>query len=200
MRTLRSFSAVGLCCAAALELAGLVMAGEVKPVTPATAAVTPLAALAATPPTEKSAGAVATLEPTQGSQVRGTITFTTVSGGVRVVADITGLTPGEHGFHVHDKGDCSAPDATSAGGHFNPAGTPHGAPDAEKHHAGDLGNITAGSDGKAHLDQVFPFLSLSGPDSILGRGFIVHAGKDDMTTQPTGNAGARAACGVIKAG
>jgi Cu-Zn family superoxide dismutase len=85
-------------------------------------------AAAAPAPVKGSASVV--LEPTQGSQVRGTVTFTPAPGGVRVVADITGLTPGAHGFHVHDKGDCSAPDATSAGGHFNPGNAPHGAPDA----------------------------------------------------------------------
>ncbi|HYV85827.1 MAG TPA: superoxide dismutase family protein [Patescibacteria group bacterium] len=186
----RPVPTIGLISLAALAVAGLAVAGgESKAAAPAAPA----------PAAAKNAASVV-LEPTQGSQVRGTITFTAAPGGVRVVADLSGLTPGAHGFHVHDKGDCSAPDATSAGGHFNPGGTPHGAPDAEKHHAGDLGNITAGDDGKAHLDQIFPFLSLSGPDSIVGRGFIVHAGKDDMTTQPTGNAGARAACGVIKAG
>ncbi len=191
--TIRPVSFVG--GAAVLLASALALAAQDKPANPAAGVAKPAAASAVV---KGSASVV--LEPTQGSQVRGTVTFTPAAGGVRVVADISGLTPGSHGFHVHDKGDCSAPDATSAGGHFNPGGTPHGAPDAEKHHAGDLGNITAGDDGKAHLDQVFPFLSLSGADSIVGRGFIVHAGKDDMTTQPTGNAGARAACGVIKAG
>jgi Cu-Zn family superoxide dismutase len=186
----RLLLSVGLISVVALAMAGLALAGgDSKPAAPAAAA-----------PAPARSSASVVLEPTQGSQVRGTITFTPAQGGVRVVADISGLTPGAHGFHVHDKGDCSAPDATSAGGHFNPGSSPHGAPDAEKHHAGDLGNITAGEDGKAHLDQVFPFLTLTGPDTIVGRGFIVHAGKDDMTTQPTGNAGARAACGVIKAG
>jgi Cu-Zn family superoxide dismutase len=184
-----SYLSFALLSLVSLTLTGLALAGgDPKP-----AAAAPATALA-------KSTASAALEPTQGSQVRGTVTFTPATGGVRVVADITGLTPGAHGFHVHDKGDCSAPDATSAGGHFNPGNAPHGAPDADKHHAGDLGNITAGEDGKAHLDQIFPFLSLSGADSIVGRGFIVHAGKDDMTTQPTGNAGARVACGVIKAG
>lgn len=186
-------------CAAVLLASSFAVQAQDKPANPAGGGAKPAAPGAAASPLVKGAASVI-LEPTQGSQVRGTITFTGVQGGVRVVADLSGLTPGAHGFHVHDKGDCSAPDATSAGGHFNPGNTPHGAPDAEKHHAGDLGNITAGDDGKAHLDQVFPFLSLTGPDSIVGRGFIVHAGKDDMTTQPTGNAGARAACGVIKAG
>lgn len=192
--TIRPVSFVG---GAVLLASGLALAAQDKPAPSAAGAAKPAAATAPAP--VKGAASVV-LEPTQGSQVRGTVAFTPAPGGVRVVADITGLTPGAHGFHVHDKGDCSAPDATSAGGHFNPGNAPHGAPDAEKHHAGDLGNITAGEDGKAHLDQVFPFLSLAGPESIVGRGFIVHGGKDDLTTQPTGNAGARVACGVIKAG
>src|SRR5262245_41834291 len=157
MTIARIFSIAGACSTTAVLLAGLAWADQPKPAPPAAApAAAPAAPAAhAAPAAAAAQGAVATLEPTQGSQVRGTVSFSPAQGGVRVVADITGLTPGEHGFHVHDKGDCSAPDATSAGGHFNPAGTPHGAPDAEKHHAGDLGNITAGSDGKAHLDQVF---------------------------------------------
>ncbi len=143
--------------------------------------------------------AVAKLEPTKDHKAKGTVTFTKVDNGVRVVVDITGLTPGEHGFHVHEAGDCSAPDAASAGGHFNPTGAPHGGPDSPQHHIGDLGNITADQSGKAHLDRVFSFLSLSGEHSIVGRGLIVHAGRDDLTSQPSGDAGARVACGVIEA-
>ena len=142
--------------------------------------------------------ATADLEPTQGNTVRGTISFTATNEGVRVVADLTGLTEGDHGIHIHDKGDCSAPDAKSAGDHFNPTGMPHGGPDAQKHHAGDLGNITGDSSGKGHLDRVFNFLSLSGTNSIVGHSVIVHAGKDDLTSQPAGNAGNRVACGVIR--
>ena len=142
--------------------------------------------------------ATATLTPTQGHDVKGTVTFTKVDNGVRVVADITGLTPGEHGFHVHEKGDCSAPDGSSAGGHFNPTGMPHGGPDSEKHHIGDLGNLTADASGKATLDRVFTFLELSGTNSIVGCGLVVHQGADDLTSQPSGDAGARVACGVIE--
>ncbi|HKQ96541.1 MAG TPA: superoxide dismutase family protein, partial [Candidatus Polarisedimenticolia bacterium] len=126
------------------------------------------------------------------------VVFTAGKDGVHVVADLTGLTPGEHGFHIHEKGDCSAPDGTSAGGHFNPGGHPHGAPGAE-HHVGDLGNITADASGKAHLEGIFAFMSMTGADSIVGRAVIVHAAADDLKTQPTGNAGGRQACGVIKA-
>lgn len=143
--------------------------------------------------------ATATLRPTEGSEVRGTVTFTTVEGGVRVTARVTGLTEGDHGFHIHEYGDCSAPDGTSAGGHFNPDGSPHGAPmnPPSARHVGDLGNIHAGADGVATYDRVDTELAFDGPHSILGRGVIVHEGADDLTSQPTGNAGARVACGVI---
>ena len=146
----------------------------------------------------KMAAAVANLVPTQGHDVKGTVTFTQMDNGVRVVADITGLKVGEHGFHVHEKGDCSAPDASSAGGHYNPTGMPHGSPESDKHHVGDLGNIVADDSGKATLDRVFPFLEMSGANSIVGHAVIVHEGIDDFVSQPSGNAGARVACGVIK--
>jgi Cu-Zn family superoxide dismutase len=129
--------------------------------------------------------------------VKGVVTFTKVEGGVKIVADVEGLTPGDHGFHIHEFGDCSSADGTSAGGHFNPHGNPHGGPTAEKRHAGDLGNLTADDAGKAHLEWVDPHMVLEGHGSILGRSVIVHAKADDLTTQPTGNAGARVACGVI---
>jgi len=141
--------------------------------------------------------AVAVLSSTKGNSVSGTVTFTKVEDGVKVVADVTGLTPGLHGFHIHEFGDCSAPDATSAGGHFNPGHMQHGAPDAAMHHAGDLGNIEADASGKAHYELVEKGLSLEGADSIIGHGVIVHEKADDMKTQPTGNAGARVACGAI---
>jgi len=141
--------------------------------------------------------AIAVLHPTQGSQVSGTVTFTKAEGGVHVVAEIKGLTPGEHGFHIHEFGDCSAADGASAGGHFNPAGHPHAGPDAKMRHAGDLGNITADAGGTAHYDQVDTMLAFAGSDSIVGRGLIVHEKADDLTTQPTGAAGGRVACGVI---
>ena len=142
--------------------------------------------------------AVAVLSPTQGNNVTGTITFTEERGGVRVVADVRGLSPGSHGFHVHDKGDCSAPDAQSAGGHFNPDGAPHAGPDAAQRHAGDLGNIIADASGHGRLDRVDRQLTFDGPHAILGHAVIVHAKADDLKSQPAGDAGARVACGVIK--
>lgn len=144
--------------------------------------------------------ATATLASASGSGVTGTVSFTEQAEGVHVFAMVSGLTPGPHGFHVHENGDCSAPDATSAGGHFNPTGAPHGAPDAEAHHAGDMGNLVADEAGNANYEAVLTGVSLGdGPDSIVGRAVIVHADPDDMTSQPTGNAGARVACGVIQA-
>ena len=141
--------------------------------------------------------AIAVLHPASGSQVMGTVTFTKTEGGMQVVADITGLTPGQHGFHIHEFGDCSAPDATSAGGHFNPSKNPHAGHDDAKRHEGDLGNIEADSSGKAHLELTDKMMTMSGEMSIIGRGVIVHEKVDDLKTQPTGNAGGRVACGVI---
>lgn len=145
--------------------------------------------------------ATATLRPTSGSHVSGTVTFTEEEGGLRVFAMISGLTPGPHGFHIHENGDCSAPDGSSAGGHFNPTGMPHGGPDAAQHHAGDLGNIVADQGGIGHYEQIVHGITLDdGPTSIVGRAVVVHEGADDLTSQPSGNAGARVACGVIVAG
>ncbi len=141
----------------------------------------------------------AVLEPLGDSGVSGWVSFTAVDDGVRVEAQVTGLTPGDHGFHVHQWGDCSSPDGKSAGGHFNPAGVAHAAPDAPEAHAGDLGNIVANDEGVAVLDVVSHRFSLEegAANSILGRGVIVHAGTDDLTSQPSGAAGPRVACGVI---
>src|SRR5262245_40425145 len=141
--------------------------------------------------------AVAVIQPTEGNKVRGTVTFTQAGANVKVVAQIEGLTPGKHGFHIHEFGDCSSKDGSAAGGHFNPAGAQHGAPDAAQRHAGDMGNIEANQDGVARLEFNDPVMKMSDHGSIIGRGMIVHANPDDMKTQPTGNAGGRLACGVI---
>lgn len=141
---------------------------------------------------------VAAMHPTQGNQARGTVTFQKASDGVKVVADIQGLKPNSrHGFHIHEYGDCSAPDGTSAGGHYNPEGHDHALPNGKMRHAGDLGNITADAQGNAHYEITVHNISLCGTaNPILGRGVIIHAKPDDGG-QPTGNAGARIACGVI---
>lgn len=143
--------------------------------------------------------AFAQLNPTEGSTVSGTVEFEQSGPMLHVNGKIMGLTPGAHGFHIHEIGDCSAPDGTSAGGHFNPAQAAHGRPDSAEHHAGDLGNLNADQEGTAELHAIVDFISLSeGPNSIVGRAVIVHADPDDFTTQPTGAAGGRLACGVIE--
>jgi superoxide dismutase, Cu-Zn family len=142
--------------------------------------------------------ASAQLESKSNSKVTGTVTFAKVGDEVQVVADIQNLTPGKHGFHIHDKGDCSAPDAASAGPHFNPTQKHHGGPDTADHHSGDLGNITADASGKAHLDWKGK-LSLTGTNSIVGKSVVVHEKEDDLKTDPSGNSGARIACGAIVA-
>jgi superoxide dismutase, Cu-Zn family len=144
--------------------------------------------------------AVCMVSPTQGNNVKGTVTFTKVNGGVKVVADLEGLSKGKHGIHIHENGDCWAPDGTSAGGHFNPMSKSHGAPMDTMRHEGDMGNIEADASGKAHLEYIDRTISFDGNMSIIGKSVIVHKNEDDLKTQPTGNAGARVACGVIVAG
>jgi len=140
--------------------------------------------------------AVAILIPTKGSKVEGRVTFTEKGGKVAVRAEITGLKPGKHGFHVHEFGVWSE-DGMAAGGHFNPAQTKHGSPHDSPRHVGDLGNIEANESGKATLDDVtFEGLSFHGPHSILGRGLVLHEKADDFG-QPVGNAGGRVAVGAI---
>ena len=144
------------------------------------------------------AKATVKLAPTANQTARGEVTFTQEAGGVKVVGSFSGLVFGEHGFHVHEKGDCSAPDGASAGAHFNPTTQPHGARDAAARHVGDLGNLKADPYGLARVDFVDPKLSLSGPNGIIGKAVIIHEKVDDYS-QPSGNAGARQACGVIEA-
>jgi Cu-Zn family superoxide dismutase len=142
--------------------------------------------------------AVALLLPTKGGHVEGRVTFTQGSGrGIHVHADITGLTPGDHGFHIHEYGVWSE-DGLAAGAHFNPTKAPHAGPDSPKRHVGDLGNVTANASGHVMFDLDDNHLSFHGPNSILGRGLVVHEKADDLKTQqPPGNAGGRLAVGVI---
>jgi superoxide dismutase, Cu-Zn family len=152
-----------------------------------------IASVSAQEPTK----AIAVLHSASGSNVTGTVTFTKTGDSVEIIADVSGLTPGKHGFHIHEFGDCSAADATSAGGHFNPTHKAHGGPDATEHHMGDLGNLEADSSGKAHLTWKDKDMTMSGPNSIVGHAVIVHTNADDLKSQPVGNAGGRLACGVI---
>ncbi|MGA3116339.1 MAG: superoxide dismutase family protein [Syntrophobacteraceae bacterium] len=141
--------------------------------------------------------AIAVMNPTEGSKVLGVVSFTKDGKGVRIVAKIEGLSPGPHGFHIHEFGNCTSPEANSAGGHFNPTDMPHAGPKSEKRHAGDLGNLEADKNGVARLEWTDNVMVLEGPESIIGRSVIVHAQADDLKTQPTGASGARVACGVI---
>ena len=142
--------------------------------------------------------ATAEMRPASGSQAHGSVKFIQVGKRVRVDAEIAALPPGLHGFHIHEKGDCSAPDAASAGEHFNPGAKKHGAPGTSDRHAGDLGNLNANEYGKATASIMLDGISVSkGADGVIGRAVIVHAGADDLTTDPTGNSGGRVACGVI---
>lgn len=142
--------------------------------------------------------AVAVLKPRADSEASGTVTFTETAAGVLVTADIARISPGNHGLHLHELGDCSSEDFKSTGGHFNPTDAPHGAPTDEARHAGDFGNIEIGEDGAGQLELTTTMLTLAdGPNTVLGRAVILHEGEDDLVSQPTGAAGGRIACGVV---
>lgn len=182
-------------------------ADPVEPVaTTAPAASTPAPAPAPAPlpppvSTSTAAGsAQAVLMPTQGNTAGGELSLAAEGTGLRLTGRLTGLSAGAtHAFHVHEKGDCSDPAAESAGPHFNPDAQPHGNRDSGPHHAGDMQNLVADATGAANVDVLLADLELgtNGPRDVLGRALIVHAQPDDYTTQPSGNAGARIACGVI---
>ena len=142
--------------------------------------------------------AVAIMHPTANNKAHGRVTFVQQGDSVKVTADLEGLSPGQkHAIHIHQYGDCSAPDGASAGGHYNPENHPHALPESENRHAGDLGNLQADDQGKAHYEITVDNISIAGTKNpIIGRGVIVHAKVDDGG-QPVGNAGGRIACGVI---
>lgn len=141
--------------------------------------------------------AVAVVHPTEGNEVTGTVTFEDVEDGVRVEGEFEGLSSGMHGFHIHEYGDCSANDGTSAGGHYNPTDNEHGAPDDDERHMGDMGNLEVNEGGSATIDYVDSMIELNGSNSIMGRGVVVHGGEDDFESQPSGDAGPRVGCGVV---
>ncbi|WP_462389454.1 superoxide dismutase family protein [Acidovorax sp. Q11] len=143
----------------------------------------------------------AKLEPTRGNTTSGTVSFVQTGDGVQVSGEVRGLKPdSEHGFHIHEKGDCSSGDGMSTGGHYNPGGKPHGAHGAGEHHTGDLPSLKADKYGVAAFSFVSRSISVAGPtNDITGKGLIVHRDPDDYKTQPTGNAGPRLACAVIVA-
>ena len=141
--------------------------------------------------------AEAIIHPTKGNQVSGTVRFEHKKDGLHISAVVNGLTPGKHGFHIHEWGDCSCEDASCAGAHFNPTNQPHAGPTESERHVGDLGNIVANENGVGTYKFVDTDATLNGRNSIIGRSVIVHADPDDLKTQPSGNAGARIGCGVI---
>jgi Cu-Zn family superoxide dismutase len=145
--------------------------------------------------------ATAQLQPTKGNKTMGEATFEQTGDKVRVVVFVQGLKPGqEHGLHIHEGGDCGA-DGMNAKGHFNPYGKPHGNYASAARHAGDLPPLKANKKGRAKVDVELDLITLApGAGNIVGRSMVIHAGPDDYRTQPTGNSGARIACGVIKAG
>lgn len=159
-------------------------------------------ATATSPATSTAREASVVLAPASGSLVSGRLTAMPMGNGVHFTGEIGGLTPGStHAIHIHERGDCSAADASSAGGHFNPTNQPHGQVGTPTHHAGDMNNLIANAQGVARVDVHAQNVTLGGgaPNDIAGRAVIVHAKADDYRSQPSGDAGARVACGVITA-
>ena len=161
----------------------------------------PSKTVAAPPEGQTPEGAGVQLKPTQGNSVKGSLSLASEKGGVRLGGLIEGLTPNtEQGFHVHEKGDCSAPDASSAGGHFNPTAQPHGDPKkGGPKHVGDMINLRADAKGVAKVDVLIEGAKLHSGDKtdLDGKAVVVHQKADDYTSQPSGNSGDRVACGVI---
>jgi Cu-Zn family superoxide dismutase len=184
-------------CAASALLAGC--GQRDKPPATADSPGTPSApAPADTPP--PPSGAMVQLAPTQGHNASGTLTLAAEGDSVRLTGTLQGLSPnGEFGFHIHEKGDCSAPDASSAGAHFNPANAEHGNPQGNMHHAGDMLNARSDAQGMATVDVVASGVSLGNgqPNDVHGKAVVLHEKADDYASQPAGNSGARIACGVI---
>lgn len=155
------------------------------------------AVFSGSPALAESGQAVAVLIPTENHNVRGTVWFTPAAGGTDISIQLSGLDPGPHAIHIHEYGDCTSPDAESAGPHFNPGGMQHGAPGDAERHAGDLGNIVADDKGNAAVHILDPVIKLEGPNAVIGRAAIVHKRADDFKSQPAGAAGERLACGVV---
>lgn len=160
-----------------------------------------VASLAACATPSAGPAATAQLQPTRGNTATGTVSFVQSGDVVKVSGTVSGLKPGaEHGFHIHEKGDCSSGDGMSTGGHFNPGGKPHGHHGMGEHHTGDLPVLKADANGKASFSFESRTIRVgSTANDIVGKGLIVHRDPDDYTTQPTGNAGPRLACAVITA-
>lgn len=156
---------------------------------------------AVTDPEPAPPSAVAELHGRADTEIQGWVLVKEKEGEVMIEAHVENAPAGAHGLHIHEVGDCSAEDFTSAGGHFNPTDAVHACPDAEEHHAGDLGNLEIGEDGLIHAELFSTMLTVAeGPASVIGRAVILHEKADDCETQPTGDAGSRLACGVFELG
>lgn len=156
---------------------------------------------ARTAPAAHTVAAQATLAPTAGHAAAGSLDIEVEAQGLRLRGDLRGLTPGaEHGFHIHERGDCSAADASSAGGHFNPGSKSHGKPDSGEHHAGDMFNVVADAQGAGRVDALVAGVSLrdGAATDVLGKAIVLHEKADDYVSQPAGDSGKRIACGVIR--
>lgn len=162
---------------------------------------TAVALLAGCQTTPEGPKAVASLQPTKNGKASGDISFVQVGDKVRITGTVQGLNPGQqHGFHIHEVGDCGSGDGMSTKGHFNPHNKRHNHYSDGERHAGDLPGLVADERGRATVDVTLNVISVTpGPATVVGRGLIVHADPDDYRTQPTGNAGARIACAVIRA-
>ena len=152
------------------------------------------------PSVTPSQQAIATLGSSSGSDLTGTAVFTQNGDTIALIVEVQNVSPGIHAVHIHEKGDCSAPDGTSAGGHWNPTNVAHGKWGEGEFHLGDIGNITVGEDGTGTIELTTNLWEMGTGSNldIVGRGIIVHAGADDFTSQPSGAAGARIGCGAIQ--
>ena len=185
-----------LLAASVLALSACSSSAPTKSTAPVASAPTPAAPAAQS--TAKSA--TVNLASASGSLVSGKLTVVPMGNGVHLTGEVGGLSPGStHAIHIHEKGDCSAADASSAGGHFNPAAQPHGKVGSGAHHGGDMDNLVANAEGVAQVNAHAEGVTLGGgaANDVVGKAVIVHAAADDYRTQPTGNAGGRVACGVI---
>ncbi len=199
--SMKNLSALAQLAPTGLLLFGLACGGKQEAPAPAPTPAPAPATAPAVPAGPEPRSATARLSGREGTELAGAVTFTETAGGVAITAHLTGIQGGgPRGFHIHEKGDCSAPDFSSAGAHFNPSSAPHAGPAADSHHAGDLGNVEVGAGGSAHFELVSKSISLGdGPDSVIGRAVVLHEKADDLATQPTGNSGGRIACGIIVA-
>ena len=194
----RALLSTAALAAMALFLFGCPKGEETTTVTTTTSGATAPRPVTPTPTAPAPPARASAVADVTGAAVNGTVTFTDTGNGVAIEAHFTGLTPGKHGFHIHQGGECVG-DFASAGDHFNPGGHQHGGPDSTEAHEGDFGNLLAGADGTAMITMTSRHVTLdSGPSGIIGKTVLVHEKEDDLATQPSGNSGARIACGVIR--